>query len=63
MARVDGGGPGLLVQQQKGDFGGIFFGVVDELAIIPVASGDILALDGDGAGPRGATSCVLRQSQ
>lgn len=55
-ALIDGGGSRLLVQHFQGDFGGVFFGIVDILAVVPVAGGDILALDADRAGPGGTTS-------
>lgn len=59
LAGIDGGGAGLLVEGLQGDFGGVFFGIVDVLAIIPVASGDsIMALNGHGTGPGGSTSCI-----
>jgi hypothetical protein len=53
----DGGSPRLLVQGFQCDLGGIFFGIVDVRAIIPVTSSDILALDGNGAGPGSTASC------
>ena len=31
---------------------GIFLGIVDVLPVIPISSGDVLALNGDRAGPR-----------
>lgn len=58
LAGIDRGGPGLLVEQLQGHLGGVLFGIVDVLAVIPVAGGDILALDGDGARPGGTTSCI-----
>lgn len=42
-------------------FCSIFFGIVDELAIIPVASWDIVTLDGDGRSPSSATTFRIRQ--
>ena len=60
---IDGGGSRLLVQHFQGDFGGVFFGVVDILAVVPVAGGDILTLDTDRAGPSGTTSWFPTQGQ
>jgi hypothetical protein len=53
----NGGSPRLLVQGFQCDLGGILFGIVDVLAIIPVTSSDILSLDGNGAGPGSTASC------
>lgn len=55
----DGHSTRLLVGELQGDFGGILFGVVDVLTIIPVSSGIILALNGDGARPSGTTSSSI----
>jgi hypothetical protein len=57
LARKDGGSPRLLIQSFQSDLGSVFFGIVDVLTIIPVTSSDILALDGNGAGPGSTTSC------
>lgn len=46
----------MLVEELQGHFGCVLFGIVDELTIIPVAGGDVLALDSDGARPSGTTS-------
>lgn len=51
---VGGGGEG-----SEGHFGGVFFGVVDILPVVPVASLHRLmgwGGEGDGGGPGGATS-------
>lgn len=47
----------MLVQSLQSDLGRILFGIVDVLAVIPVTSSDVLALDGNGAGPGGTASC------
>lgn len=47
----------MLVQGLQGHLGSVLFGIVDVLAVIPVASSNVLALDGDGAGPGSAASC------
>lgn len=57
LAGVNRLSPGLLAQKLQSDLGGVLFGVVDVLAVIPVAGRDVLALDGDGAGPGGSSSC------
>ena len=57
LTLVDSSSSGLLVQGLEGNFCSVLFGIVDELTVIPVTSGDVLALDGDGAGPSSATSC------
>lgn len=57
MTLVDSSSPGLLIQSLEGNLGGVLFGIVDKLTVIPVTSGDILALDSDGTGPGGTTSC------
>lgn len=38
---------GQLFEHIQGDFGGIFFGVVDELPIVPEASGNVATSDSD----------------
>ena len=43
-------------QLPQSDFGRVFFGVVDVLAVVPVACCDVLPLDGDCAGPCRATA-------
>ena len=58
LASIDGGGSRLLVEHLQGDFGCVFFGVVDELAIVPVSSGDVLALDCHCARPSGPSTCI-----
>lgn len=50
--------PGLLIQELQGDLGGVFFGIVDKLAIVPVAGGNTLTLHSDGAGPGGSSTCI-----
>jgi hypothetical protein len=52
---VHGGRLGLS-KLHEGYFGSILFGVVDVLAVVPVASSDVLTLDGHSAGPGGTTS-------
>lgn len=39
----------MLIEELQGDFGSIFFGIVDVLTIIPVAGGKVLRIDADGA--------------
>lgn len=43
------------------DFGSILFGIVDVLAIVPVASGDKFASNGEVTRPGGSTSCIFRR--
>jgi hypothetical protein len=38
------------------DLGGIFLGVVEELAVVPITSSDILALDRDRSRPGSAST-------
>lgn len=57
LAREDGGGPRRLAHGLQGDLGSVFFGIVEVLAIIPVASINCPFLDDDGAGPSSAASC------
>lgn len=47
-----------MVEELHGDFGGILFGIIDVLTIIPIAGGNILTLNGDGARPSGTTSYI-----
>ena len=51
LAGVGRRSTGLLAQSHQSHLGGVFFRVVDVLAIVPVPGGDVLPLDGDGAGP------------
>jgi hypothetical protein len=37
--------------------GGVFFGVVDVLSVVPVACRDVAVADGDSSGPRGSATC------
>lgn len=57
LTLVDSSSPRLWIQYLEGDLSGILFAIVDELAVIPVTSGNYLALNRDGAGPGGTTSC------
>jgi hypothetical protein len=38
-----------LIEELQGDFGSILFSIVDVLTIIPVAGGEVLGIDADGA--------------
>lgn len=60
LALEHGGRARLLAQAHERDFGGVFFGVVDVLPVVPVARGDVLALHGDGAGPGSAAAWQAR---
>ena len=37
----------------------VLLGIVDVLPIIPISSGDVLTLNGDGAGPRRTSTCGI----
>ena len=39
------------------DLTGIFFGIVDVLSVVPVASADVEAVDGDRSRPSSAPTC------
>lgn len=58
LTGIDGLSSGLLVQELQGDLGGVFFGIVDILTIVPVTGRNILTLHSDGAGPGGSTSYI-----
>lgn len=58
LTLINGLSSRLLVQELQGDLGGVFFGIVDVLTIVPVAGRNILTLHGDGAGPGGSTTCI-----
>ena len=49
-----------MIQDQKGHFGSIFFGIVDICAIVPISSRNGLPLDCDCAGPCCSTACAFR---
>lgn len=53
------GRQGWVAHSNESDFGGVFFGVIDELPIVPVASRNIVPLDGDCRGPSSASSWKL----
>jgi hypothetical protein len=60
LSGIDGGGTGLFsdIEFLHSDFGGILFGVVDVLAVVPIAGRDLFALDGEVARPGSSTSYI-----
>jgi hypothetical protein len=44
-------------------FGSILLGIIDVLPVIPVTSGDVLPLNGDGAGPRRAPALHITSAK
>lgn len=48
---------GRIAHFDESHLGSIFFGVIDELTVVPVAGGNVVALDRDRRGPSSATTC------
>lgn len=63
LTGMDGRRTGMLIggEGNYSDFGGILSGIVDVLAIVPVASGDKFALKGEVTRPGSSTSCIFRR--
>jgi hypothetical protein len=60
LSGIDGGGTGLLIDIEflQSDFGGILFGIVDVLAVVPIARRVRFALDGDVTRPGSSASYI-----
>jgi hypothetical protein len=48
----------LLTVVLEGALGGVLARLLDVVAVVPVAGGELLVADDDDAGPGGAASCV-----
>ena len=54
-------GGGVVIEVFESYFGGVLFGVIDVLPVVPVARLDVLSLDSYDAGPGCTTTCGLRE--
>lgn len=52
---------GRVAHLDESDFGSIFLGVGDELAIVPVASRNVVALNSDSRCPSSAATSTIRE--
>lgn len=52
---------GWIAHFDESDFSSVFLSVVDELAIVPITSGNIVTLNGDGRCPSSTSTCRNHQ--